>query len=763
MERFQQIKNEEEENYNSFYNVVLIILILLFAYMIERRFPNSFIKNMYFLLAFIIIVIFILKNISKNFSDKFDRTIKKLNKKFPIFPIEENEEEINKKIFKKIKETYELGYTQNKRYSYNTPNNNQNFNSNNFSNYITKDKQFKNDEYLANKISNINKINKSSLMDSFNKEAQYINNNNYEANSNYNINNNYYTNNYINNNNYDENRKTTRFLDFEEKYDKRNSLENKNILSNPFKAEIKRTSSRDNSGNFLLLNSNQNRKQNKFYYLNNSNDLNDTNPINKFIGLDNYQSSNSFLDNQTNYKIPINKEVSYFKYQNLKKQIVNSKALNQNDDNKILKIDGSQIPQELCNIHINSLILKMKNFISKTLIPHIITAHTNNLNNLNNILSSFGLKIISTTTGNESNDYLDILKEKLFLLDSNKIDEIKQDNNLLFENFKNITINNNLNNEITYKNKNDIFPSLNDYSPFSNNLKELNEIKENEKKLKLIFFGDTNKIKNILNLIQNKINSLQNKNIINKNILKSNIIKSINFTNNPFIKDPSTKIYNDYIRNSNETNLSLTNLQKLLYERIIINERIYPKEFFDKKITKIDHILLIMEYAIERFRQLYEAYERNWNGARGGEFLNEGWCSLLPTDSQLISHLIINYLESLYEINYNYNNSNNYNDNFNFKYHQRFLVSYPMDYNIKIDENSSNCKFTTSIFLYQMNPNDTEPIFFIVYKGSLIPCYTDTNTNLYHAFGIYFYLLSIKSPMFAMSLGIHDFIDNIIR
>ena len=161
MERFEQYKKEEEENFNSLNNVFLIILILLFAYMVEKRFPNSFIKNIYFILVFFIIVIFILKNVSKNFSDKLQKVYKKMKNLIPVFQNEEKEEEENnKKNIKKIKNIYELGYIQNKRYNANQPIQYNNFNSNNISKFITKNKEFKDDEYLANKISNINKINK---------------------------------------------------------------------------------------------------------------------------------------------------------------------------------------------------------------------------------------------------------------------------------------------------------------------------------------------------------------------------------------------------------------------------------------------------------------------------------------------------------------------------------------------------------------------------------------------------------------------------
>ena len=88
-----------------------------------------------------------------------------------------------------------------------------------------------------------------------------------------------------------------------------------------------------------------------------------------------------------------------------------------------------------------------------------------------------------------------------------------------------------------------------------------------------------------------------------------------------------------------------------------------------------------------------------------------------------------------------------------------------MNYICPINENNNtaiNQMHQTQIFLYQINPSTTEPMFNVVYKNVLIPSILGS-MNLFHAFSIYFYLLSIKSQMFVMSLGIHDFINNITK
>ena len=191
----------------------------------------------------------------------------------------------------------------------------------------------------------------------------------------------------------------------------------------------------------------------------------------------------------------------------------------------------------------------------------------------------------------------------------------------------------------------------------------------------------------------------------------------------------------------------MTRLQRLLYERIIINERLFPKELFEKK-DEI-HALLVMEYSIERFRQLQHNFDLYESGSKGGDFMNENWCSILPTDSQLIAHVVMSYIESIYSIN-------------NIISQQIFLLSYPCSYNISIDENDLKNGNQTSIFLYQINPPETEPKFNVAYKGNLIPCLLD-NHNLFHSLCIYFFLLGVKSPMFVMNMGIHDFVNYITK
>ena len=732
-------KNTNNGNDN-FKNVILIIIILIFSYFIERRFPQSIIKNIYFFLAFIIIVGFILNYFFQNFFDKFKEFIKPILRKFPFFSFEEMKEDYNNKKLKKIKEVYQSGYLNNQKNNY--INNNILINQNlNVSqpNYfqINENNAIENDKYLAKKISNIDKINKP-----FEKEYSIKNYVFYASNNNNDI-----------NNNYEPNQKVTNLpYSNSEKNEKGNYLGNKSILANPFNVKINTPYSNDSSGNYFLFSTNKKKNKNIFISTNN------VNPINRFNNIENSESTMNFSDNKKN-KIPKNKEASYNLYQILKKRNENALGLNQNFSSFNYNNDMNDIIKELAYKNYNKWIIKMKFFVSKKLIPNIIEKHDNNISNLNAVLNILGLKIISTSPETDSDEYLNKLNEKLLLLNSSRINDIKIDNyNLFYQNIKYDNYNNynEFNNNINNDNKNRIFPSLNNFSSFlndTNDLKENNNRQNKDKDLISVFFGDTNKIKKILLLIEDKINSLelQKNNENKKNVYskRQEIIKAINYNKNPFIKKDNRKALDDYLKNINENNnYSLSYLQRLLYERIIINERLYPKELFDKKNNI--HALLVIEYAIERFRDLQQNFECYGNGARGGEFLNENWCSLLPTDSQLIAHLIINYIESLYLI------SNNNN-----QYQQNFLLSFPMNYVFPKNNNIENNNNKTSIFLYQINPKDTVPIFNVVYRNKLIPCITD-NMNLFHAFSIYFYLLYTKSSMFVMALGIHEFIGEII-
>ena len=653
--------DNNEDNLKNIKNVFLFILMIIISYLIEISKPNGIFRKIYIIIIIIIVIGFIGKNLSgKNYYNFIFNLINWIKKKIPFLSsLNKSSNDIKNKIKKekleKIKNIYAYGYSSNKKnnINYNTNEPNSRYNISDFSkfnhqttNYNTY--QNDNDEYLASKISNINKINAGSpnIMDSFYTNNNYNGNNYYKINSNINTNLNEFT-----NYGFKQDSKNSKF-------NIKNGKNNFMNVENPFKAQLRNQNYSDSSSseNYFLFNTNKNK--NKISFNNNIN----PSPINKFMEYENYQNINNIIGNSQMKKIPKNKEVSYMKYQNLKNRNDNTQSLNPNKS--ILKYDALKIPSELIDINYNNWIIRMSNFISKILIPELITIHDNNISGLNSILASLGLKIISTMPENDSDDFLDTLKDKLSYVNSNKLSDVKDNNNILFENLKkhydNKIFNNNFNNFdndndniFNNNNKKNIFPSLNTFNSFLDESKSLNVNRNNEKKLKNIFFGDTNKIKEILIIVEKKINSLQsqrNNNFRNNPYYQRQlIINKINSDNNPFLKKEIAKSYDSYFKDPNKNNLTLTRLQKLLYERIIINERLYPKELFYKKNET--HALLVMEYAIERLRQLHQNFYSYGSGSMGGEFLNENWCSLLPTDSQLIAHIVVNYLESIYLIN----------------------------------------------------------------------------------------------------------------
>ena len=756
----------QDEKNNNMKNFLLFSFIIILAFLIEKIFRNSFIRTFCFIIIFFIVMLVISRNLSDSNMNKIKFF---LNKNFSLnFKSPKLKAEIEKKNLEKTRKIYESGYIFNKmnnKYINNQiPNRKQNKNNNYDVNRV------RYDEDLANKISNINRINDEPLINTFTNQ-KYSNEYNNERNSNYK--NDFKINNFnynFNNNDNDfeiKGRKKYTNNPNDELFTNNDSNENiglnkniqKEIISSPFEKKTRLPpSSGSSSGNFFLLSNRKFNKQSNPQFINNFNDIN---PINSITSNQSFSDFGNTIYEAQLKKIPKNKEISYNKYQYLKSRYPNTQALNQN--NNKLEYNKDKIPKEFKNINFRNWNIKMKNFISRKLIPNLVTKHDENINNLNSTLNYFGIKIISTLPDNDGNDYLKILNEKIYFVNSNEID-INLDYNknklsqILFNKAKNFVDINNYN----YKNKvnNDknlsnvpTFPSLMNIGDYLNDTKDINNNKYNsENELIKIFYGDTNKIKHILGIIENKLSMIEiQKNIENRsssNEQRQKLISCININNNPFLRSEDIKKIDNYFRNKNYINdFTLTNLQRLLYERIIINERLYPKELFDCKDET--HALLVLEYSIERFRQLQINFNHYGNGSGGGDFLNESWCSLLPTDSQLISHLIINYLEALYEINFNRNQ-------------QIFLSSYPNNYNILTESNISTHRAQTSIFLYQINPPNVGPKFFVVYDGNLIPCPLG-DINLFHAFSIYFYLLFSKSMMLVMNLGIYNFISELIE
>ena len=286
------------KNYDAIINLSLFILIMLIAYFIEIFRKNLFGQICLFTIFLTILLIFVLRCLSKEKLDKIKKLYSGLTNYLysTVTQNEINKTDHQKDLEEKIRKCYESRYINN---NYNIINNNNNQYSY-YNNFNSRDFNIKNDiksedEFLANKISNINKINNPSY---------------FPLNSNTNYSNKLYTNNQ--NDNKISNTKINNF-----------NLQQQinNIVDSPFK------SNNDSSSNFYLFSRNKNDiniNNISNFNFNNSpvkidnidnqiNQINyNKNNNNKIINNNNYNSQNDFI-NLNN--LPADKSVSYLKYQ----------------------------------------------------------------------------------------------------------------------------------------------------------------------------------------------------------------------------------------------------------------------------------------------------------------------------------------------------------------------------------------------------------------------------------------------------------------
>ena len=163
-----------------------------------KNIKNVLIKSFCFLFILAIIVGVIMNSVSHPYIYR----IKYFFIKGYDYKSYKENNEIKKERLEKVKNIYESGYMLNKM-NINYDEQNQmfnpkisNFNNNNYNIF----NQPRNDDILANKISNINKINNEPLINSFNKN--FTNRSNNESNINFESSNNEFNNiNFLNNNN----------------------------------------------------------------------------------------------------------------------------------------------------------------------------------------------------------------------------------------------------------------------------------------------------------------------------------------------------------------------------------------------------------------------------------------------------------------------------------------------------------------------------------------------------------------------------------
>ena len=378
---YQQNQNQKinDDNFNNIKNILILMIIIIFAYLIQKFYRNVFINTIYLLIILIIVAVIVISLLpdSNNLANIKNLFLKNFN-----YIPSKMKGEIEKEKLQKVRNIYESGYIFSKTNNYNSSDKKPIFNrqeSNYNYNYFNNDNQSTYDN-LENKISNINKINDGPLINSFYnkysnekiKDNQKLNNKKDIANNNYdfNFNNNnngiieskIYTNlpstNSINNN-------------FNQSRNIDNNQKKETIVS-PFNMKTKLPpSSSSSSGKYYLFSNND--KNNEKQNLNIISDFNNINPLNRSSYIQSISEFGNYSYENYIKKIPKNKEISYFKFQNLKNKYSNTQALNQ--DNNMLKYNIDKIPRDLATINYKNWIIKMKNFISRNLIPNIITKH----------------------------------------------------------------------------------------------------------------------------------------------------------------------------------------------------------------------------------------------------------------------------------------------------------------------------------------------------------------------------------------------------
>ena len=88
----QQKQSIDEDNYNNIKNLIILTLIIIFAYLCEKFFRNIFINTFYLTIILIIVAIFLITILSNSNKD----TIKNLFPNFYYIP-NKTSDEIDKK------------------------------------------------------------------------------------------------------------------------------------------------------------------------------------------------------------------------------------------------------------------------------------------------------------------------------------------------------------------------------------------------------------------------------------------------------------------------------------------------------------------------------------------------------------------------------------------------------------------------------------------------------------------------------------------
>ena len=450
---------------------------------------------------------------------------------------------------------------------------------------------------------------------------------------------------------------------------------------------------------------------------------------------------NVLTSEENNEKYPENMKYAYNQYYYYKKYVTNCENLESFNSEKLnFKQNEIEIPSELIDDkNFENYANRLKYFIGNKLLNSLIDKNEKNLTNLNKILEIFEIKIISNLTNSTFDDnYLDTLNEKLKYINSDIFGPFTLDKS------KNI-----LTERLLQQN----------YDSSYDAWQKIDFIK---KKTNQIFYGDNDKIKKILNLVNNKLRQLKGNEINIVNISDDDILNPkteyfqkiytiINTFENPFLNSFENKKdnYDNYMIKK-ENLFSLTILQYLLIERLIINDIIYPTYTF--YIKNIHLNLILYQYIIQRLYILKNDFT-NYRTFCGGNFFEGNWCTLLPTDSQLICNLTIKYIENIYK-------SKILDNNFNFN-RRKFFVNFPNSYVLEYNNDVGSFNDKIKLIIYQINKPEVVPIYYVAFNNKLIPC--PIQENLFMALAVYFYLLKSKDENFANKIGISFFLKNLVN
>lgn len=462
-------------------------------------------------------------------------------------------------------------------------------------------------------------------------------------------------------------------------------------------ANINRLSTTFDKGNFGPSN---NLPNSSLHFTNNTNiNINNNYPFNNQYD-NNYQPFKIF-ENDANIKQ--SKSIISPETQILSNMFVNKgRGLSELRKHPVFNMNEyPNIPRDrLINLKYKLWILNFKNFLLNSFLNDFINTHEGNILCLNQLLSFSNIQIVNSIPEQVNIDNL----QAFFF------DQLKEDNFIANSQSKN-KINPNFRRSQTFN--------------YMNNGNALNFYDQNQHKRLKIFYGDRNKIKNlldaILEILDGKITKENAFNINNQVCVRQATFSESNSQNLILIQRQSTPFlhrksfdYNSFVQNCQNNYIkTLENVCYLIFQRFILNEKIYPKMFCHDEYGE-DFKHLIMEYCVGRLKELamnFSVYSNN----SGGSFYGEEWSNYFPSDSQFLGHFICSLYEDIYKKDQN----------------KKQVLFYDPVIPGNTSQNKNEC------FICQKYSSETEPYYYIILDNTAVPC--EENDNLFHAFVMFLY------------------------